>query len=169
NHNGGAIAFGPDGKLYVAAGENANSANAQSMSTVLGKILRINSDGSIPTDNPFFASASGKNRAIWALGLRNPFTFAFDEASTALFINDVGETSWEEINDGVAGSNYGWPLTEGAATDPRFRGPRFTYNHSGGACAITGGAFYSPLTAQFPSSYSRDYFFADYCGGWIHQ
>ena len=169
NHNGGAIAFGPDGKLYVAAGENANSANAQSMSTVLGKILRINSDGSIPTDNPFFASASGKNRAIWALGLRNPFTFAFDEASTALFINDVGETSWEEINDGVAGSNYGWPLTEGATTDPRFRSPRFTYNHSGGACAITGGAFYSPLTAQFPSSYSRDYFFADYCGGWIHQ
>jgi glucose/arabinose dehydrogenase len=169
NHNGGAIAFGPDGKLYVAAGENANSANAQSMSTVLGKILRINKDGSIPTDNPFFASTTGNNRAIWALGLRNPFTFAFDAASTALFINDVGETSWEEINDGIAGSNYGWPLTEGATTDPRFRSPRFTYNHSGGVCAITGGAFYSPLTAQFPSSYARDYFFADYCGGWIHQ
>ena len=168
NHNGGAISFGPDGKLYVAAGENANSANAQSMSTVLGKMLRINKDGSIPTDNPFYASTTGNNRAIWALGLRNPFTFAFDAASAALFINDVGETSWEEINDGIAGSNYGWPLTEGATTDPRFRSPRFTYNHSGGVCAITGGAFYSPLTAQFPSSYSRDYFFADYCGGWIH-
>jgi hypothetical protein len=66
-------------------------------------------------------------------------------------------------------SNYGWPTTEGATTDPRFRSPRFTYNHTDGVCAITGGAFYSPLTAEFPSDYSRDYFFADYCGGWIHK
>jgi glucose/arabinose dehydrogenase len=169
NHNGGAITFGPDGKLYIAAGENANGANAQSMSTVLGKMLRINKDGSIPTDNPFFASTTGNNRAIWALGLRNPFTFAFDAASGTLFINDVGQNTWEEIDDGVAGSNYGWPVTEGATTDPRFRSPRYTYDHSTGACAITGGAFYSPLTAEFPSSYARDYFFADYCGGWIRQ
>ena len=77
NHNGGALAFGGDGKLYVAVGENANGANAQSFSNLLGKMLRLNSDGSIPTDNPFFGSASGNNRAIYSLGLRNPFTFAF--------------------------------------------------------------------------------------------
>ena len=109
NHNGGALAFGPDGKLYAAVGENANGANAQSMDNLLGKMLRINKDGTIPTDNPFFTSATGINRAIWALGLRNPFTFAFNPAGTELFINDVGQNTWEEINDGVAGANYGWP------------------------------------------------------------
>jgi len=77
NHNGGATHFGPDGKLYVAVGENANAANAQSLSTRLGKILRINPDGSIPADNPFLSSTTGVNQAIWAIGLRNPFTFAF--------------------------------------------------------------------------------------------
>ena len=86
-----------------------------------------------------------------------------------MFINDVGQATWEEINDGIAGANYGWPLTEGATTDTRFRSPRYSYNHAGGACAITGGAFYSPLTPQFPSEYSQDYFFADYCGGWIRR
>ena len=169
NHNGGALAFGPDGKLYAAVGENGNGANAQSMANVLGKMLRINADGTIPTDNPFFASAAGNNRAIWALGLRNPFTFAFDPAGGQMFINDVGQDTWEEINDGRAGANYGWPETEGATSDPRFTSPRSTYNHTGGPCAITGGAFYSPLTSQFPSDYSRDYFFADFCGGWIRR
>ncbi len=77
NHNGGAIHFGPDGKLYVAVGENANGSNAQTLSNRLGKVLRINSDGSIPIDNPFFNTAAGNNRSIWALGLRNPLTFAF--------------------------------------------------------------------------------------------
>ena len=109
NHNGGALAFGPDGKLYAAVGENANGANAQSLTNLLGKMLRINKDGTIPTDNPFYTTATGRNRAIWALGLRNPFTFAFNPAGTELFINDVGQNTWEEINDGVAGANYGWP------------------------------------------------------------
>ena len=169
NHNGGALAFGPDGKLYAAVGENANGNNAQSMANLHGKVLRINADGSIPTDNPFFSSASGKNRAIWALGLRNPFTFAFHPAGTPMFINDVGQNTWEEINEGVAGANYGWPTTEGMTTDPRFRTPRHAYNHSGGACAITGGTFYSPDVGQFPSEYVGDYFFADYCAGWIRR
>ena len=79
----------------------------------LGKILRINPDGSIPTDNPFFSTATGVNRAIWALGLRNPFTFAFQPGTGRIFINDVGQSAWEEINDGVAGANYGWPECEG--------------------------------------------------------
>jgi glucose/arabinose dehydrogenase len=148
-HNGGALAFGPDGKLYAATGDNVSGQNAQSMSNVLGKMLRINTDGTIPTDNPFYASASGKNRTIWALGLRNPFTLAFNPAGTELFVNDVGENAWEEINAGVAGANYGWPITEGPTTDVRFNSPRYAYSHSGDPCAITGGAFYAPLTGQF--------------------
>jgi glucose/arabinose dehydrogenase len=169
NHNGGALAFGPDGKLYAAVGENANGANAQTLTNVLGKMLRLNPDGSIPTDNPFFSSATGKNRAIWALGLRNPFTFAFHPGVNQMFINDVGQNTWEEIDDGLAGANYGWPTTEGATTDPRFVSPRYTYDHSSGNCAITGGVFYAPMTPQFPTDYLHDYFFADYCGGWIRK
>jgi glucose/arabinose dehydrogenase len=170
NHNGGAMHFGPDGKLYIAVGENANRDNAQTLANRLGKVLRINTDGSIPSDNPFFASASGANRAIWSLGLRNPFTFAFQPGSGRMFINDVGENTWEEINDGIAGSNYGWPLTEGATTDARFRSPLFAYQHgtSGSTgCAITGGTFYNPSTPQFPSSFVGKYFFADFCSNWI--
>ena len=169
NHNGGALAFGADGKLYAAVGENANRTNAQSMSTVLGKMLRLNSNGSIPADNPFYSSTSGNNRAIWALGLRNPFTFAFNPQGTDMFINDVGETTLEEINDGRAGANYGWPNTEGPTSDSRYVSPRSSYYHTDGACAITGGAFYAPLTVQFPGDYVNDYFFADFCAGWIRK
>jgi hypothetical protein len=172
NHNGGAIHFGPDGKLYAGVGENGNSANAQTLSNRLGKILRLNSDGTIPTDNPFFNTATGNNRAIWALGLRNPFTFAFQPGTGRLFINDVGEGTWEEINDGIAGSNYGWPTCEGAcaAAHPNFRDPLFQYGHgtsSTTGCAIVGGAFYNPPVNQFPASYLGKYFFADLCSGWI--
>jgi glucose/arabinose dehydrogenase len=109
-HQGGNIGFGNDGKLYVAVGDDRNGANSQSFTTLFGKILRINSDGSIPSDNPFFATLSGKYRAIWALGLRNPYTFAFSQQGQ-MFINDVGEETWEEINVGVRGGNYGWPDT----------------------------------------------------------
>ncbi|HET9713303.1 MAG TPA: PQQ-dependent sugar dehydrogenase, partial [Pyrinomonadaceae bacterium] len=129
NHNGGAIHFGPDGKLYVAVGENATASNAQTLTNRLGKMLRINADGSIPTDNPFFNQATGNNRSIWALGLRNPFTFAFQPGTNRLFINDVGQNTWEEINDGIAGSNYGWPTCEGFCNPPNanFRDPIFAY------------------------------------------
>jgi glucose/arabinose dehydrogenase len=170
NHNGGAIHFGPDGKLYVAVGENANGSNSQTLTNRLGKMLRINSDGSIPTDNPFFNTATGANRSIWALGLRNPFTFAFQPGAGRMFINDVGQDTWEEINEGLAGSNYGWPTTEGVTTNPAFRSPLFVYTHGSGpttGCAIAGGAFYNPLNVQFPSSFVGKYFFADLCSGWI--
>jgi glucose/arabinose dehydrogenase len=169
NHNGGAIHFGPDGKLYIAVGENANPSNSQTLSNLLGKILRINSNGTIPSDNPFFNTA-GARQEIWALGLRNPFTFAFQPGTTRMFINDVGQDTWEEINDGIAGSNYGWPTTEGPTSDPRFRAPLFAYGHgstSTTGCAITGGTFYNPTTVQFPGSYVGKYFFADLCTGWI--
>jgi glucose/arabinose dehydrogenase len=170
NHNGGAIHFGPDGKLYVAVGENANGANSQALSNRLGKMLRINSDGTIPTDNPFLNTATGANRAIWALGLRNPFTFAFQPGTGRMFINDVGQNTWEEINEGLAGSNYGWPTSEGPTSNPSFRAPLFAYTHGTGpttGCAIAGGAFYNPLNVQFPSSFVGKYFFADLCSGWI--
>jgi glucose/arabinose dehydrogenase len=170
NHNGGAIHFGPDGKLYVAVGENANGANSQTLSNLLGKILRLNPDGSIPSDNPFFGTATGNNRAIWSLGLRNPFTFAFQPGTGRLFINDVGQSTWEEINDGIAGSNYGWPTTEGVTSNPSFRSPLFAYGHgstSTTGCAIAGGAFYNPATVNFPTSFVGKYFFADLCTGWI--
>lgn len=170
NHNGGAIHFGPDGKLYVAVGENANGSNSQTLSNRLGKVLRINSDGTIPADNPFFNTATGANRSIWALGLRNPFTFAFQPGTGRLFINDVGEVTWEEINDGIAGSNYGWNLTEGPTNDPRFRAPLSAYQHGATTttgCAIAGGAFYNPANVQFPADFVGKYFFADLCSGWI--
>ena len=174
NHNGGAIHFrpAPDGKLYIAVGDNGNSANSQTLGNLLGKILRVNSNGSIPSDNPFYTTAAGVNRAIWARGVRNPFTFAFQPLSGRMFINDVGENRWEEVNEGISGANYGWPTTEGPTTDSRFDSPLYAYQHSSGTptgCAITGGAFYNPLTPQFPGEYTGDYFFADYCGGWIYR
>jgi glucose/arabinose dehydrogenase len=172
NHNGGALAFGPDGKLYVAVGENNNGANAATLSNRLGKILRINPDGTIPADNPFFTQTTGPNRAIWAMGLRNPFNIAFDPATGRLHINDVGEHTWEEINQGVAGSNYGWPATEGPTARPRYRAPVFAYRHGDSTTtghAIVGAAFYSPTTRTFGKSYAGDYFFADLSTGWIRR
>ena len=169
NHNGGAIHFGTDGKLYIAIGDNANGDNAQSFSTTLGKVLRINSDGSIPSDNPFLSQTTGINQAIWARGLRNPFTFAIDRTNGRIHVNDVGQDSWEEVNQGIAGSNYGWPQTEGL-NPPGVAGVRYpihTYQNAGSFCAITGGAFYRPATANFPAEYAGRYFFGDFCGGFL--
>jgi glucose/arabinose dehydrogenase len=179
NHNGGAIHFGPDGKLYIAVGENANPANAQTIGNLLGKILRINPDGTLPADNPasfpgIAGSTSGINRAIWSVGLRNPYTFTFQPVSARMFINDVGQNSWEEINDGISGSNYGWSICEGACVPPNanFRDPLFQYGHGNSTttgCAITGGAFYNPTTENFPVDYIGKYFYAEFCTGWIRR
>ncbi|MGH7426665.1 MAG: PQQ-dependent sugar dehydrogenase, partial [Candidatus Methylomirabilales bacterium] len=172
HHAGGSLAFGPDGKLYASVGvPNKVASDSQKLTNQRGKLLRINPDGTIPTDNPFYETATGKNRAIWVYGLRNPFTFAIQPTSGRMLINDVGQDEWEEINEGAAGSNYGWPETEGPTSDPRFRGPVFAYPHSGpvSGCSIVGAAFYNPPVQQFPPSYSGDYFFADYCGGWIRK
>ena len=171
NHNGGAIHFAADGTLFVAVGDNANGANAQTLTTRLGKILRITSTGGIPTNNPFFNQATGDNRSIWALGVRNPFTFSFQAGTARMFINDVGQNTWEEINDGIAGSNYGWPTCEGFCNPPNasFRDPIFAYMNDASTCAITGGAFYNPQINQFPANFVGNYFFADFCGGWIRR
>jgi glucose/arabinose dehydrogenase len=177
NHNGGAIHFGPDGKLYAAVGDNANGNNSQTLANRLGKILRYNKDGSIPTDNPFYMTASGNNRSIWALGLRNPFTFTFDATGGRMHVNDVGQVTWEEINLGTAGANYGWPMVEGVGGIPGFVDPLLAYPHGGGnsaGCAIVGGAFHDPsrgtwLPEPGAPSYAGDYFFADLCNGWIRR
>jgi glucose/arabinose dehydrogenase len=165
NHNGGALHFGPDRKLYIAVGDNANGSNSQTLNNLLGKILRLNPDGTIPSDNPFSQQVGGRHE-IWAMGLRNPFTFAFNPTTGLMYINDVGLNTFEEIDLGQAGANYGWPSTEGPTSNASFKSPIYYYAHSDG-CAITGGAFYTPTTPQFPSSYEGKYFFADYCSGFI--
>jgi glucose/arabinose dehydrogenase len=172
NHNGGAIHFGKDGKLYVAVGDNDNGDNAQSLRTLKGKMLRLNKNGSVPKDNPFYSRTTGKNRAIWTLGLRNPYSFAVQRGTGKIYINDVGEKTREEINRGFKGANYGWPVHEGPESVPRYSAPIFAYRHGNTGstgCAITGGAFYNPQTVQFPDSYVGDYFFADFCSGWIRS
>lgn len=177
NHNGGAIHFGLDGMLYVAVGDGgADSANSQSLSTLSGKLLRIDTDGSIPTDNPFVGTPGARGE-IWALGLRNPYTFAVDPLSGTILINDVGQSTWEEVNLGARGANYGWPECEGVCADPEFTNPIHAYTHDVGR-AITGGAFYRDRYCEpprmcesvtFPSQYARSYFFSDYLGGWIKR
>lgn len=173
NHNGGAIHFGPDGKLYIAVGENAAQSNSQSLANRLGKILRINSDGSIPPDNPtsfpnIAGSPTGVNRAIWAVGLRNPFTFSFQPGTGRMHINDVGQGTWEEVNVGTAGANFGWPTCEGTCGTAGMTNPLYQYSSAVAApCAITGGAFYNPTTPTFPAQFIGKYFFADFCAGWI--
>lgn len=173
-HNGGAIHFGPDGDLYVAVGDNSDARNAQNLANRLGKMLRYDENGNVPVDNPFHDGDGPNADAVWAMGLRNPFTFAFQRDSGRMFINDVGSGAAEEINDGVAGSNYGWNWCEGACQTPnlKYRDPLYAYAHgqvSDNGCAIVGGAFYNPSTQQFPYEYRGDYFFADWCGGWIHR
>jgi putative heme-binding domain-containing protein len=161
-HQGGAIHFGKDGKLYIAIGDHTAGKPAQEMNSLLGRLLRINRDGSIPCDNPFFSKASGKYRATWALGLRNPFTFAVQPETGRLFINDVGGKA-EEINEGVCGANYGWPTVDhGPTSDQRFRAP---IHHYPTAC-ISGGAF-APTDLPWPKQYRAQYFFGDFNHGWI--
>jgi len=169
-HAGGEIGFGADGKLYIAQGDSDVGAAAQSMQSTFGKILRINSDGTIPTDNPFYNTTTGAAQAIWALGLRNPYTWAFRPTDGLMLIDDVGANTWEEIDQGQAGANYGWPATEGPTSDPQFVSPVYAYQHvetPTGECAIIGGGFYDPANFTFPQQYWDKYFFMDHCAGWI--
>lgn len=170
-HNGGALAFGTDGKLYIATGDNSDSANAQSLNVTHGKLLRINRDGSIPEDNPFLGQTTGVNQAIWARGLRNPYTFAIDAATGRIHVNDVGQDAWEEVNRGAAGANFGWPQTEGFTPGgiAGVRYPIYAYANTGTNCAIVGASFYRPGVSQFPTEYVGRYFLGDYCTGFIRM
>ena len=167
-HNAGNLHFGTDGKLYVAVGENVRGAVAQSLDNYWGKILRLNANGTIPTDNPFYNSASGPYRAIYAYGLRNPFTFDIRKSDGLMYINDVGNELWEEIDQARPGGNYGWPNVEGPSTDARYDRPVYAYAHEGVCNAITGALFYDPPAgspAALPAQYRGKYFFGDLCGG----
>jgi glucose/arabinose dehydrogenase len=180
NHNGGGLTFGPDGYLYIALGDGGSAGdpqgNGQSLQTLLGKVLRIDVDGgqpyAIPADNPF---ASGGGLAeIWAYGLRNPWRIAFDGLTGDLYIADVGQNQYEEVNVQPAGSpggmNYGWDFREGqhsyegappeslALVDPMTE-----YTHAQG-CSITGGVVYR---GQALPEWNGVYLYGDYCSGLI--
>jgi len=170
-HHGGALAFGLDGKLYFTVGDQFNADEAQRMDTYHGKLLRINPDGSIPADNPFYDGDGPNLDEIWALGLRNPYRMSVDPVTGRLFIGDVGAndnaTSIEEINLGARGANYGWPLCEGNCSRPGMTNPLFSYPHAGRDACVTAGFVYRG--EQFPSEYQGNFFFADYVQNWIKR
>lgn len=170
NHNGGAMHFGLDGKLYVAVGDNANGANAQNLDTYHGKLLRMNADGSIPGGNPF-TTGTEQRRRVWAYGLRNPYTFSIQPGTGKLFVNDVGQSTWEEINDATTGGlNFGWPSAEGNSANPAYTNPVYVYGHGGGTsggCAITGGTFFNPASTNYPAQYAGRYFYQEFCNNWM--
>jgi glucose/arabinose dehydrogenase len=181
NHNGGQLQFGPDGYLYWSTGDDANAANAQMTSNLLGKILRIDprQNGAqpytVPSDNPFVGVGVARPE-IWSLGLRNPWRFSFDRLTGAIAIADVGAGSWEEVDHvarasgGGRGANYGWPCFEGTAPGPGPCGgpignavaPVYSYESNNGPCAITGG--YVVRDPDLGDLYGR-YLFADFCAG----
>ncbi|MBY0427391.1 MAG: PQQ-dependent sugar dehydrogenase, partial [Cytophagales bacterium] len=162
-HNGGGLAFDKSGALMVLAGDDKNGALSQNLESLFGKVLRINPDGTVPAGNPFTGSANRSR--IWSYGLRNPFTLSVDQVSGRIFVNDVGENTWEEINNASQGGyNYGWPGSEGPCSGTC--NPIYAYTHSQG-CAISGGTFLNGATSNYPSSFVGKYFFIDYCNGWI--
>lgn len=184
NHNGGMLAFGPDGYLYVATGDGGRAGdpwgNAQNRTTLLGKLLRIDVDSAtpyaVPPTNPFVNDSTAQPE-IWAYGLRNPWRFSFDRETGDLYIADVGQNAWEEVNFEPAGHpggrNYGWNVIEGthcypAATNCNRDGltlPVIEYSHEAtGGCSITGGYVYRG--EAIPSLQGR-YLFSDYCSGEI--
>ena len=178
NHNGGRVLFGPDGHLYLSLGDGGGGGDpseaSQDTNRLLGKVLRLNVSGqntySIPTDNPF-VNVPGADE-IFAYGFRNPWRFSFDRATAALWLGDVGQGSFEEVNLVVRGGNYGWDCYEGFAgfesngcPGGGFQFPRAVYGtHDGGSCAVTGGYVYRGTA--LPELTGR-YVFADYCSGRI--
>lgn len=169
-HNGGSMVFGKDGNLYVGTGDGGKSSNAQSLDVTLGKIIRIQDDGGIPDDNPFINEVQGRNQAIYAYGLRNPFSMALEPETGQIFVSEVGQGAFEEVNEIVSAKNYGWSLIEGplgSQTAPQdYQDPFFAYPHNQG-CAIVGAAIYKPTASNFPSEYLGKYYFADYCNGYL--
>jgi glucose/arabinose dehydrogenase len=172
NHNGGMLAFGPDGMLYIGSGDGGSRGdpknNGQRLDTLLGKILRVTPDGTVPADNPF-AGTAGARGEIWAYGLRNPWRFSFDRATGALWAGDVGQNQWEEIDVVRKGGNYGWRLFEGVEefdnVDGRAAGdfiaPVLTYGRELG-CSVTGGYVYRGKAVP---PLQGHYLYADFCSG----
>lgn len=182
NHNGGSLAFGPDGYLYVGLGDGGSANDpllaGQDLSTWLGKVLRLDVDSKenaydIPADNPFIGT-TGAMPEIWAYGLRNPWRFSFDRLKGDFYIADVGQNTWEEVNfqpaSSAGGENYGWNIMEGShcfetqsCGQANLTLPIFEYDHSTG-CSITGGYIYR---GQAHPELTGNYFVSDYCSGII--
>jgi glucose/arabinose dehydrogenase len=191
NHNGGNLAFGPDGYLYIGMGDGGSEEgvgdpqgdphrNGQNLGVLLGKMLRIDprmSDGSLPPGGPYaippdnpFVDRTGARPEIWAYGLRNPWRFSFDRQMGDLWIGDVGAGAWEEVDLKPArfsgGQNYGWNIMEGTAAyrtpPPDAVAPLYEYGHGSGACAVTGGYVYRGSAIAGLSGW---YVFGDFCKG----
>jgi glucose/arabinose dehydrogenase len=173
NHNGGALAFGPDGYLYVGLGDGGLAGdpykNGQNTSSLLGKILRIDVNNgdpySIPADNPF-------GNEVWAYGLRNPWRISFDRLTGDLWIGDVGQGEWEEIDylpaGSLPGANFGWSIMEGnhgydGGAQPGLLLPAAEYSHNEGGCSVTGGYVYRGSMPEW----NGIYLYGDYCSGLI--
>jgi len=185
NHNGGQLQFGPDGMLYAATGDGGSGGdpdgNGQNKQVLLAKMLRLNVDGpsgyTIPPDNPFAHDATAAPE-IWAYGLRNPWRFSFDRQTSDLYIADVGQAAWEEVDvaplsSGLGrGANYGWNKMEGKHCYSPSSGcsttgltlPVLEYDHSSGACSITGGYVYRGTRV---SALAGQYLYSDYCSGFV--
>jgi glucose/arabinose dehydrogenase len=182
NHNGGALLFGRDGYLYAALGDGGNSGDpqnqGQNLGTLLGKILRLDVSQipyKIPASNPF-VNQSGKRAEIWNYGLRNPWRISFDRQTGELYIADVGQGDYEEVNveaRGKGGNNYGWRCYEGlhdfnlSGCGPKeeYTFPHLEYNHSEGRCSITGGYVYRGQ--KYPALTGK-YFYGDFCSGQVY-
>lgn len=182
NHNGGQLQFGPDGYLYIGMGDGGSGGDpgnrAQNLGELLGKLLRVDVDGepyAIPPSNPFL-TRSGARPEIWAYGLRNPWRFSFDRATGDLWIADVGQGTWEEIDfqpaSSIGGANYGWRRMEAThcfnpssnCNDGTLVLPVIEYGHTNGACSVTGGYVYRG--ARYPRLQGT-YVYGDYCNGVI--
>src|SRR5437773_86849 len=185
NHNGGQLQFGPDGMLYAGLGDGGSGGdpnhNGQNRHALLGKLLRLDVDGAsgyaIPPDNPFASDTSGAPE-VWAWGLRNPWRFSFDTNNGDLYIGDMGQDTWEEVDVAAAltgggrGTNFGWNNMEGfhcyppdpndACNRTGFASPVVEYTHANGACSITGGYVYRGSKVSLLKGY---YLLADYCAG----
>jgi glucose/arabinose dehydrogenase len=177
NHNGGRVLFGPDGYLYLSLGDGGGGGdpqeNGQNVDSLLGKVLRLKVTGedrySVPPDNPF-VGAAGLDE-MWAWGFRNPWRYSFDRGTGALWLGDVGQGSFEEVDLVVKGGNYGWDCYEGFAVyeagcgSEGFQPPRAVYGtHDAGSCAVTGGYVYRGTALP---ELAGQYVFADYCSGLI--
>jgi glucose/arabinose dehydrogenase len=182
NHQGGLNLFGPDGMLYIGMGDGGSQGdphrNGQNRNVLLAKLLRINVDRgdpySIPAANPY--SKGGGRGEIWALGLRNPWRFAFDRVSGLLYITDVGQDRYEEVNVvpmQSTGVNYGWNLMEGPScyrssgcNQTGLQPPALSYTHANSACSIIGGSVYRGR--KIPEI-TGQYFYSDYCNSWLRS
>jgi len=185
NHNGGQIVFGPDGMLYLGLGDGGSGGDpggrGQSLADLLGDILRLDvSSGTsytVPPDNPFVGQ-TGSRPEVWSYGLRNPWRFSFDAATGDLYIADVGQNVWEEVDVVAAaagagrGANFGWNVTEGrhcyaspGCDTSQFTMPVLEYSHAQG-CSISGGYVYRG--AAIPALQGH-YFYADFCSGWVRS